>query len=252
MSVFNKLCPSNNLYVLVINRVDSIENEEKMLKGVKFSVNSILTCTKSGVDHYFKPFYEEDKFLSTGWCNEIVSIILTEDTYGLMDMKTLLGVPCVSSKCNMNISKMLLDIIEDGYDNILVCADWSSYGSKFSDFYALFKDSDRKIYVDFNYECFEYMLLMSNMLQKEFKFDSSKANKYESWENYFEKELENITANTFYEYKNGNKLRDCYTGNCNSGHCNKYIYTLCKKSFSGDKRDYLFRNTLFDYMRSLQ
>lgn len=249
MSVFNKLCPKNNLYVLVINRVDSEESEKGILSGIKFSVNSILVCNKDGVNHYFKPFYESNNFLSESWETEKVSIIITEGTYGLTDMKDLLGVKCVSSKGNMNISKESDKLILDGEDNILVCADWSSFGSKFSDFYELYRSSGKKIFVDFNYKCFEYMLLMSNMLKDDFKFDINKANTYESWENYFEAELEQITANTFYLYKHGKPLRDCYTGACLSGHCNKYIYSMYRKAFDGDKINYLFKNTVVDYMR---
>lgn len=259
MSVFNKLCYTNNLYLVVINRVDPIEikrdkpNKDDKSNKLKFSVSSILVCIKDGINHYFKPFCNSGTF-NEDWYSERVSYILTEDSYGLMNMSEILGVPCITSKGNRNIVKCLKDMIGSGKDNILVCADWSSYGGYFSDFYEMFKDSDKNIFLDFNYECFEYMLLMSNMLSNEFKFDIEKANSYESWENYFEHELEKLTKHTHYAYSHGKEVKGCYTKECrsNTDYCNKYIYNKCKKACDGKKIDYLFKDTIFDYMRTLQ
>lgn len=247
MGVFSRLCPKNNLYVVVINRVDSIESGK--FPKLDFAVSSILVSKQDGINHYFVPISSLDVGGNWGTCR--VDIVLTEDTYGLCNMEELLGVRCVSSNGKDNIINALDKLCKQGYRNVLVCADWSAFGRNFSNFYGYCLESSINVLADFNYECFEYMLLVSNMLKDKFTFNEDDANKYPSWERYFEVSLESITKGKFYKYVHGKEVRDCYTKDCLDSSCNKYIKNICDGYSSCSKLDILFKDTIFDYMRTL-
>lgn len=247
MGIFNDLCPKNNLYLIIINRVDS--SESKNSPKIDFAVSSILISKENGVKHSFLPVC--NSMFNQNWSTDLVDLILTEDTYGLYSMDSILGIPCETSKGKDNIINKLEELKSLKYKNILVCADWSSYGRNFNDFYVYCSSSELNILVDFNYECFEYMILVSNMIKENFIFNKDIANSYPSWEKYFESELEKITKKKFYKYIHGKELRDCYRVDCSESYCNKFIKDICEKYYEGSKIDFLFKGTIFEYMRLL-
>jgi hypothetical protein len=240
----------NDSYLLIINRYEMVNYP--VGGSIDYSVNSILELKSSGntyrcervVDSY--PFSPE----LVGNCDYVIA----EDKYGSYDF-LVSGIESkpivVSSGGKDNIVNCMLEAVDKGYDSILLLADSASFGRYL---YTLITHAGFKgvtIIYDYSYECFEYLLLMSNMFNKDFKLDTEQANKYYSWELYFEKYLETLVSGKMYKYKHGKPLRDCFLEDCGTGDCNSYRFMKCDKFMRGTKVQELLKGTQFEYLLSL-
>lgn len=159
--------------------------------------------------------------------------VLVEDSKGGFEFFSKLYSNCeVRSACGKNnVITCMNTAIEDGFENILVIFDTANFGSCFSEFYNIATKSEANIEFISAYECFEELLLQTNLLRHleevDFAFQNleSEANKFKSWEKYFEYLISVATSNKPYGYSHGKKLTHCYIDDCYS--CNSYVKEKC-------------------------
>lgn len=140
--------------------------------------------------------------------------VLVEDAKGGFEFFSKLYSNCeVRSTCGKNNVITCMDkAVKDGFEHILVIFDTANFGSCFSEFYN--KAIISKVNIEFisSYECFEELLLQTNLLRHlesvdfAFKNLESEANKFKSWEKYFEYLISVATSNKPYGYSHGKSL----------------------------------------------
>lgn len=235
----------NDLYLLIINRVD-LQFDTNARKKFDYAVNSILWVEKNndGINHNVFPLSQKYIF---DYSN--VDYILGEDKYGITQFcmnynDSDVVIDNTVPKSKDNILNILQTIDCKKYKNVLLFVDLSSFGKYFGDLILLSESTNNNIIFDCNYECFEYMILMSNIFKNIFEPDAD-INNYFSWEKYFEHTLEKLSKNLlFSKYKHGKSCTKCLLSDCDS--CTDYVH--CDKIISGNKLDILFRDTDFEYL----
>lgn len=247
----------NNLYLLIINRVDIPIGEELSVysEGLDYSAKSIKVMMSKKEDptkHYLVDFF---RALKTADFDEIhgVDCIISEDKNGISQyIENFSSYPLLRAESKNNVCKTLRDADKEyGYKEIFIFADSASLGRNLNNL--LYFSKFLSVYYDFDYECFEYMLLESNLLKDLWKFDSSEANSCGSWEEYYENTIVDITNKTYFRYthKRNSRLKDCYLFNCDDvcieGKKSKCSgYRKCS-----NKVKYLFEGTDFSYILNL-
>ena len=137
--------------------------------------------------------------------------------------------------------------------NILLFVDTASYGKYFDILRNIANIFDFTINLDMNYECFEYFLLKTNLLNTDWEFNSEDANNAVTWEQYFENVIEECTRDCIWKYKHGKRPRGCYLEDCGRKlGCNQYLQEKCRKQcLEQSKLDYLLKGTEFEYLLGL-
>lgn len=244
-STIIKSAIENDVYLVVINRVDS--DIKPVSLRVNFSISSILISHCEGKRHWFTKQVEDLGSVDFGFVK--YDCVVAEDKFGSKNFsKSVFNLPVFCAEGGDNIIRETRNAISKGYKSIFVFLDSAEFGKNFHDFKSVFEDEDEvSIYFDYHYECFEYLLLVSNMLNKEFEFDEVECNMFSSWEAYFESEIERITDSKMYAYHHGSKVKGCYTHDCNKV-CNTFKSSKCDKYVNSDKILHMFKGTIFEYL----
>ena len=233
----------NDSYMLIISRVDF----PNLNNNIEFSINSVLTMKADGIEHYCVPF--TDNFTCT--CKVDMSkydCIITEDTHGMHEFaKSWLNNNVISTNGKGNVIKVIKNLPES-YKRVFLFVDSAAFGQKIHELQEVAMAVGIIVVLDNRYECFEYFVLLTNWFNTRLNFSVEEANKFVSWEKYFETELEKITANSFVKYLHGKKLRSCYTVECdNCTECSKQKKEKCKYYLKNKLVD-LVKGTRFEYM----
>ena len=244
----------NDNYLLVINRADGVQNS---LKSLDYSLDSILVAKRTGTIVNF--YGEFDKEVYSGDCSNCsfndAKCLFVEDRYGLQDLASGLKTnnTLVSHAKNGKTSfvKDLVEVIEkSNVDYILLFPDLAAFGGEINDLKSLLSISKKTYILDLEYECFEYLLCKSNIV--DVNISENAANMYLSWEKYYENVLENAKFKDFNianGYVHSNRVPMCIRTKCNS--CKRGISGHCDKKLNGSKLAYLFSNTSFAYLISV-
>lgn len=139
---------------------------------------------------------------------------------------------------------------------ILVLCDMAAFGCHMDKFYYKIMMKYEHVYVDREYECFECFLLNTRFFQRNEKVQSvladpfEDANNFISWEEFYEKLLEEQTRGTTIKYSHGSaKFRECWIYSCDDftkNKCNEYIQQKCPFYLKGnDKFEELLKDTAF-------
>ncbi len=242
-----------DIYLVIINRVDIEISRNHIIgesvdNGMDYSVRSILICKKGkdDINHYYIPI--TDLLGETDLSVVPIDMIIVEDAHGLTDVFKYYNLPVKSSCGKENIVKALVRAEEEGYKHILVFADSANFGRNFDTF--LKYSENYNIYYDCNYECFEYVLLVSNMLKDLFNLNIEEANSCTSWEKYFEVVLLGLTEGKFWQQSHGKQTNNCYYKLCEDVcHPSKSKKCSMFEILKGDdKLEILFKGTLFEYI----
>lgn len=159
--------------------------------------------------------------------------ILTEDSTGGFEFfsKLFSGIEIRSTHGKNNVTRCTIQAVTDGYKNILVIFDTANFGSCFEEFYNTSEALDANISFMSTYECFEELLIRTNLLnnldlvKSELSNLENNANSFKTWESFFEDLVYRATSNKPYRYVHGHSLRRCYTDSCST--CNKHIMEKC-------------------------
>lgn len=248
ISCLQKYLVPNNLYLLIINRADWFSKDNVSLD---YAVKSILYLKKDGTSHYINTIDDMCNLVDITTSTKLKnSIMLTEDKYGLYSFcKEYSNIDVISSEGKY---KILLELKKLFKSNkiILLYPDMACFGKYAGDIISIEKLNNITIVWDLDYECFEYLILKSNIYN--FSFNVDEANQYYSWEKFFEFELERLSKNLRIKglhYIHGNDLPYCY----------KNTYMICKKPdcsmrnnwCSVNKLKSLLKGTIFEYLLNL-
>ena len=241
----------NNLYLLIINRVDLADTSSTIREG-EYSAKSILKVVKDGTNHIVYPYLcglPEDTGENKGYVlGEVIKgITLFLNAYNTnRDLK----IDSTEPKCRDDIISLLKNGMLQKYKKIFLFVDLASFGKYLSDLVSLTKNSECNVVLDFDYECFEYMMLRSNLFREGFSITSD-INNQASWERYFEEKLKDLSNGKILKgYAHRRGYSDCFLSSCKSCKTNKNITGGCPKAVldNGDKLSYLFKGTEFEYL----
>lgn len=242
----------NNLWFVVIARIDSVYVTNHY-KNMSYSVLSMYTLmTKDNITYNIPLFYY---FLQKYKQGLTFDSILVEDSKAGYDffMHLFYRYPVISVKSGKGaIIQALQEMINKGYKNILLFVDLAPYGCHIDELVMFETYNNVNIFVIDFYECFEYLLLSTNLLRnkkaviKEFQNIDYYANQEYSWEKYFEALLKKVTDEKRYKQGNRGDLNPCYFEDCSM--CNIYIQKNCDVALYGTKLLELLRGTQFEFL----
>ncbi len=232
-SMFKESVQKNN-YFIFICRADTIAGR---LGALSFSANDIYRFVGDGKDHYIEPMYASKKLFETN-----ADCFLIEDTAaGYEFFSGLVHVDCKCATGGKSSVVKDLVMLSKIYKHIFVIVDMASYGCHMEEFYTV---CNRKIKVKISYmsdyECFEELLLRTNLLKNLsiVKLEMNDIPKYAggflSWEKYFEDLLERATSRNFFVQTHGAHINPCYTKSCLD--CNVHKMEKCKEAFTGEDK----------------
>ena len=245
---YSKYAISNNLYFLIISR-ESLRFDS--MKNLSFSSNSIFKLVKNGIYHELEKYYSYGESSTSDF-----EVCVVEDTKkGYTFFKELFKgvldvVPSTGGK-----STIVADVLKlsKEYTNILVIVDTSAYGCHMEEFCTLFEGIESNICFLSDYECFEELLLRTNLLNRlrdvidGFNNLTVDANNFVSWKKYFEDLVYRVTMNKPYRYSHGMKnLCSCYLRSCDV--CPDYRKNKCDWNSVGDKFIALLKDTKYGYL----
>ena len=252
-----KNCISKDSYILVINRVEFNEDDKmgsaNYICGIDCSAKEIYIMKNKGNLYWCEPAYMQ----GTGkFSVDNIDAIVTEDFHGMYDFcKSYFKVKVYSTTGKDKVLTFLVNNASEFQGkNILLFVDTASYGRYFDLLRSIASIFDFNINIDMNYECFEYFLLKSNMLNGDWVFSSTIANSNTTWEQYFEEVIESCTDNCIWKYRHGKHPRGCYLWDCKRiNGCSPYVREKCEKRREDlDKLEYMYRGTEFEYILSLE
>ena len=241
----------NNLYLLIINRVEILGLSSEKSTSFDYAVGSILWVEKNGMDHKVTRLIDREKDIHSTPFSCDKGLILCEDKYGMSEFcennrQSLVTIDHTSPKSKDNIVSILNDYLSEGtFTSILLYVDLASFGKYYWSVRAI--QEENNIVIDNNYESFEYMILKSNRFKSNFEL-SSEANDVFSWEQYFEIQLQKLSKIVLpYSYRHGKSLPICFYTVCKE--CSKEQY--CKKKIEEPEENILevfFKDTEFEYL----
>lgn len=241
-----------DLWFLIMSR-EEVDLELKTT--LTFSTSCLYKLVSSNKLYHLESLFDLDE--STTASDDYDAIIIEDEKGGFEFFSRLYSNVCskiISSRGKNNICRETSKMILSGFKNILVVYDNASFGSCFYEFYNLARiNNSVNIEILSGYECFEELLAQTSLLRhlKDIDYGLNnlevEANKFTSWEKYFEYLVEKVTEFKPYKYKHKSSLRDCYLESCTK--CNSYIKNKCdyaKKE--NDKMTGLLVDTKYDYL----
>lgn len=248
---YSQYAIKNNLWFIISSRIDT-RCKNLNYRKLSYSVNAMYTLRQKDGILYNVPYYDYSIVRKN---NVSIDCVLVEDkNAGFTFFSSMLKhYPVFSSEGKSNLYNVILRLIKKGYKNILVFADMAALGCHIQDISAISNStSDINIYLIDIYECFEYLLLRTNLLRnknlvlKEFNNIEYFANQTISWENYFEDLIKRVTDNKVYRHTHKSNLKKCYYEDCNV--CNPSILEKCDIALYGNKFIEMLKGTEFEFL----
>lgn len=246
-NLFKRTIVDKNNYVIAISRENQFQPGK--LGRLPFSINSMYKEITEGTNHFLTRLYDENVQKSVP---EKIDCVIVEDSgKGYHFFQRWMHATIISAKSgNSAIVKTLIDV-SDKYKNIFLIFDTAAYGCYMEQLVTVIAELDVSVFFMDYYECFEELLVTTNLLsskvvvKEEFEKLSYFANKYISWERYFEDLALRASYGLPYEYNHNNsKLRFCYLHNCSE--CNEHIKCTCDQDCEGNKFEWLLRGTKYE------
>ena len=253
-----KFLVKNNLYLVIIDRAISqfdFEAESKNLDRLSISVNEIYEMKNDGNNYWLEAV---EIPVTNDFSN--FDCILSEDSgNGFLFFNTFIRNVVAATNGKDSIIQDVKELIRV-HSKILVMIDLATFGCHWNEFRQRFRYTDA-VYVLPDRECFEQMLLESNFLnripemQTELRNPIEYANRFISWETYYEDLIYRITVKRFYccTHKRHSRLSDCYLSSCAG--CNPSKKSKCdfidKDKHCTDRFTQMFENTKFEKILEL-
>lgn len=248
---YSQYAIKNNLWFIISSRMDT-RYKNLNYRKLSYSVNAMYTLRKKDGILYNVPYYDYSIVRKN---NVSIDCVLVEDKKaGFTFFSSMIKhYPVFSSEGKSNLYTIILRLVKKGYKNILVFADMAALGCHIQDINSISKSTnDINIYLIDIYECFEYLLLRTNLLRnkklvlKEFNNIEYFANQNISWAQYFEDLLKRVTDNKVYRHTHKSNLKKCYYETCNA--CNPSIIKKCDITIYGNKFIEMLKGTEFEFL----
>lgn len=226
----------NQNYFLIIGREQLGEQSlyEDNLYKLSYSVDSVLrfVISEDGKKHYTEPFFNFHKIDVNDL--KIRNLLIEDSVDGFEFFRHLLRDNVISAKNGKSsITEDTKEIVSKTCEGLLVLFDKAAFGCHIDKFYYVIMQKYKNVYIDVEYECFEYLLLNTNFFRENEEVQAilsnptDKANHCISWESFYKSVLEKITKGTEIKYVHGNaKFRECWYESCDDfehNSCNPHI-----------------------------
>lgn len=244
-SLFREYAVENDLYFIIIGRADTVTSP---MARLSYSVDSIYTIVSDGNQYNQAHYYNLPEY--TGECD---SVLIEDTAAGYVFFKKLFD-GFANVQCSQDgKSSIVRDALQISNGKTLVLFDGAAFGCHIDEFYNKVVRAYDVVVLN-EYECFEELLVRTNM----FKNDDTvqvglsnlpdSANSWLSWEQYFENLIKDATISKQYKHSHGAKLLHCYFEACSN--CNEFIYAKCDYFDKGcsDKFISLLSGTKYDIL----
>lgn len=238
---------SNNLWFLVMGRED---NEEQLhnFYHLSYCMNGIFEMVHEGTYYTLKQYYTFPAL------DREPEVVLTEDSAaGFVFFKKLFkGTKVVSAGAGKgSFIPQAEALVKQGYHHIFMVVDSAAFGCHTEELYSRFcRRLEPKVMLMSDYECFEEMLLQTNLLncielvKKEMSDLVKYANQCNSWEAYFEEMIDRVTKGKPYHHAHQMRLKNCYLKDC--GLCPAGKRATCDRVLLGNKFTRLLMGTKYE------
>lgn len=238
-----------NYYLLICRELIGIGS----LGSLSIAVNSILylCCSSDGLRHYTRKLIDvESKPTKAG---KIDTVLVEDSRNGKKFFENLFKKINVVSSTNgkSSIVKDILSYYKDR--SILLFVDMAAFGCHIEEL--LDRTVDVDVCFDTEYECFEELLLRSKFFSNdkrvisEFSNIWEYANKYNSWEVYFEVLLKEVSSDKPFRTGHDLNLNYCWKNDCFE--CRRHVVVDCKYYINGNKMLALLKETKYEYLLGL-
>jgi hypothetical protein len=240
-------------YYLIFSR-ENIGTESYSMLNI--AVSSILRFVTSndGLNHYTEEYYN---LLNTGADDKYCDKVVIEDRLaGKQFFKCIFGKNIIAAGSKSQIVPTIFELLSNNPCCIYVVVDMASFGCHMDSFYdEILYFYGNNVCFDPRYECFEELLANTNYGRKlpivndELADVYTFANKFISWEVYFEDLISRATNGTVLHHTHASWLKFCWKGNC--GECRKMEGRACDFRVEGDKITYLLENTKYSNLLTI-
>lgn len=221
----------NNNYCLLIYRGELDDGWKQTVDTrVPLSIDSIFELKFLGNhDYEFTP-----KFPGCYDVSSVTTLITEDSKSGYQFFKYNFEVNVIPAGSNSNIVNLC-----NAGNHQYVVLDRANFGIFAPKLYNMFP----KIRVIPNLECFEELLLNTNLVSE---FDESDKINWLSYERFYENLVSVITTGKPYHMTHGMKLKKCYYQTCDE--CNLFQNVGCDSALVGSKIEQLLINTKYEYL----
>lgn len=227
-------------YYIIINR--HAVKDFRSLSQIPFAVDSVYDFKTSGRKHWLEPHYKIDSVYQSAY-----DVVVTEDRGSGFRFLKNYNEQVSTAKGNSNVYGFLKrNISQLRGKRIFLFADLAVFGPYLDSAYGYAKYERLNITLFPDYDSFDYLLLISNF----FKYDINSISenmmlRYASHEKLYEAVIKQITKGKPYYYdaeEDKGTLSSCYLVDC----CDRPRTQPCDKGVRAIKKDYLFKNTIFE------
>lgn len=256
-----------NFYLVITREYVGIGDDELLYKDsldelgeLSIAVDSILEMYKSddGYVHKTREFFKYGIIQEDNLAYD--KVIIEDKKAGKRFFEALLS-PSVVIAADAGKSSIVTKVIDvlnaDVNTNVVVFMDMAAFGCHMDEFYnRVLQYYKPRVIIMSKYECFEELLLRTKYLRNNVIVHSelsdlyNNANKFLSWEVYFEDLVERATMNTRIQHKHKANLKFCWTHDCSE--CNRPDKAECEYFAKGNKLEYLLKDTEYDKLLRLR
>lgn len=237
-----------NIYFIIICRTDKLSS----YGALSFSSNDVYRFIENGKEHYIEKMYEAEKCEG----KENPELFLIEDSgSGKEFFSALVDAECKSAENGKSSIVKDILIYSRDYKQIFVVFDTASFGCHIEELFMICTKvlkNNTIIYMS-DYECFEELLINTNLLKnlslirEELGSLPEYANKYMSYEKFYESLLDRATVKKPLHQSHRSKLNKCYIVSCKSRNCHPDARKKCGSTLYGmDKFVDLLKETKYE------
>lgn len=245
-NMYKEFVVDKNNYVIAISRENQFQPGS--MGRLPFSINAMYEEITNSTEHVLKPLYRKyyREFPSEADC-----CIVEDSGAGYQFFSELFAIPVISSKSGKSAVVSALISAAARYKKILLIFDTAAFGCHMEQLVNIINELSIQVYFMDSYECFEELLTVSNLLfskqtvVNEYQDLPVFANRFISWERYFENLAARASYGCPYEYNHDYKMiKFCYIHDCTE--CNPHIMAKCDSCLSGEKFTALLKGTKYE------
>lgn len=257
----------DNWFLIFARDGEQINNESLNLNNLHYGVNSYKIFMINGIEHWLEDYFvdcvEDNIFVERDYTE--VTVHTEDSSSGKVFMTRLFDICNVREFNTVNDNGLKTtgkDIIVNNINNIindssseslhLLLIDMSAFGPYIFKLLGLLcvSNVENKFIFFYKYECFEYLLLKSNLVSADGLHELWDKEQFETFEKFCESKLDELSKDKRYEQRHNRPLKDCWTEHCGE-------MRMCKNCTDGkdyqtngqfSKLEWLLYKTKFQFL----
>ncbi len=247
-----KYLVENNLWLISICR-EELEPKDALNKLPISTQAMFRLTTQDGITRYLEPIYKSD------YATKYTICVCEDSGRGYDFYNRISDIEVQAASCGKDSIYKDIELLCKKHRNILILLDTASFGFNIFKILGLIglNQQTHKITLIDDYECFEEVVVRSNFFKDNKELGNELenlfvyANRYNSWENYFEYAANKYCDNIQPRYHKGKHsvLSDCYYKECTE--CNDFKREKCEFELENPKIKSLLIGTKFEKFLTL-